>query len=200
MESDPESTDARGDIMWAVYEVLADVGFASLTTQRVADAAGCSQSLVHYHYDTKEDLMVAFLEWVMAEEAEYLAGVEGETAEARLRTFVDLQLSLPRDDEHGRFNVAFLELHAAAARNERYAEALRDFSGLVHEALADLVRDGVEAGEFQAVDPDATARFLRHALQGAVAEAVTLGLDRAKTEARTAADTYLERVLLAEAT
>lgn len=197
MEADPD--DARSDIMWGVYEVLADEGFAGLTTQRVADAAGCSQSLVHYHYGTKEDLVVAFLASVRAEERDGLGGLEGETAEERLRQFVDLQLSLPRDDEHGRFNVAFLELNAAAARNERYAEALREFSALVQSSIADLVREGIESGEFRDVDPEATARFLRHALQGAVAEAFTLGLDGAKAEARTAVETYLDRVVLAEA-
>lgn len=198
MENEPETQDAREAIMRGVYAVLADEGFPGLTTQRVADVAGCSQSLVHYHYGTKEDLVVAFLEWVQAGEGDWLSGIKGATAEERLRHFVDLQLSLPRDDEHGRFNVAFLELNAAASRNERYATALRDFSELVHNAIADIVREGIEAGEFRDVDPDATARFLRHALQGAVAESFTLDLHGAKAEARAAVETYLERVLLQE--
>lgn len=198
METESESTDAREDIMQGVYEVLADRGFQGLTTQRVADAAGCSQSLVHYHYDTKVDLVVAFLEWVRSQETEWLAGLEGDTAGERLRALIDEQLAMPRDDEHGRFNVAFLELNAAAARNERYAVALREFSAMVQDTLADIVRDGIEAGEFRDVDPEATARFLRHALQCAVAEAFTLGIDRAKDEARDAVETYLERVVLAE--
>lgn len=199
MESEHGSTDAREDIMWGVYQVLADTGFADLTTQRVADAAGCSQSLVHYHYDTKEDLVVAFLEWVRAGEGDWLAAIDADTAEGRLRQYVDAQLSVPRDDEHGRFNVAFLELHAAAARNERFAAALRGFSSLVQDTLTAIIRDGVETGEFRAVDPESTARFLRHALHSAVAEALVLGVDVAKPQARTAAEAYIERVILAEA-
>ena len=189
--------DAREDLMWATYRTLADHGFAGLTTQRVADEAGCSQSLVHYHYDTKEGLVLAFLEWIREGESAFLDAVEGDRATARLRSFVDLQLSVPRDDEHGRFNVAFLELHAAAARNERYAAVLRAFAALVQDALADLLREGAAAGEFRDVDPEATARFLRHALQSAVSEAIVLGVDEAKDEARRAAETYLERVVLA---
>lgn len=198
MTKNRESTDAREDIMWATYQVLADAGFGGLTTQRVADEAGCSQSLVHYHYDTKEDLVVAFLEWIRAGEADWLSALEDGTPEERLRDYIDFQLSIPRDDEHGRFNVAFLELHAAATRNPRYAAALRAFSELLQQTLVDVIRDGITSGAFRDVDPEATARFLRHALHSAVAESITLGVDRAKTDARAAAETYLQRVVLAD--
>lgn len=193
-----QSNETREELLEATYRVLAVHGFAGLTTQRVADEAGRSQSLVHYHYDTKEDLVVAFLEWVRAGESDWLSALADGTAEDRLRRFVEMQLSIPRDDEHGQFNVAFLELEAAASRNERYAAALRGFSDLVQNALADIIRDGIESGEFRAVDPEATARFLRYALHAAVAEDLTLDVDCAKTETRAAAETYIEQVILAE--
>lgn len=183
--------------MRAVHRTLATHGFAGLTTERVAEAADRSQSLIHYHYDTKEDLLVAFLKWVRAGEREFLTELEEGTPTERVRRFVEVQLSIPRDDEHGRFNVAFLELGAAAARNERYAAELREFSALVQDAVAGAIREGVETGEFLDVDPDATARFLRHTLHGAVAEHLTLGTEGARADARRAAETYLERVLLA---
>lgn len=198
MEAAPDSSDARDDIMWATYRVLAEQGFAGLTTQRVADEAGCSQSLVHYHYRTKDDLVVAFLEWIRAGESDWLAPLDEGSPAERLHKFVELQLSIPRDDEHGRFNVAFLELNAAAARNPRYAAVLREFSEQLQDTLADVFRDGIETGEFRNVDPEATARFLRHALHSAVAESLTLGVDRAKDDARTAAEAYIDQFVLAE--
>lgn len=183
--------------MVGTYRVLADVGFDGLTTQRVADAADCSQSLVHYHYDTKEDLVVAFLEWVREAEGDYLEGLGEGSAEDRLRAFVDLQLSIPRDDEHGWFNVAFLELQTAAARNDRYRDALREFTSMVDDVLVAVIEDGVETGEFRDVDPRATARFLRYALHGAVGATLTLHEDA--TEAvRAPVEAYLEGVVLAE--
>jgi hypothetical protein len=68
----------------------------------------------------------------------------------------------------------------------------------VQTTFADVIREGIEAGEFREVDPDATARFLRTAIQGTVAAALTLDDDAAKDETRTAVETYLDRVLLAE--
>lgn len=178
--------------MAATYRVLATHGFAGLTTQRVADEADCSQSLVHYHYDTKEELVVAFLEWVRANETDWLAELEGGTAEARLRRFVDMQLSIPDDDEHARFNVAFLELQAAAARNERYRVALSEFAALIQDRLAAIVSEGIADGEFRPVDPDATARFLRYALHSAVGASLTLREDGAKAQTREAALAYVD--------
>lgn len=198
MPGESNGTDTRTRLLEATYRVLAERGFAGLTTQRVADEADCSQSLVHYHFSTKEDLVVALLERTRENEHEWLATLESGTAEERLRRFVDLQLSIPRGDEHGRFNVAFAELVAAAARNDRYADALREFADLVQTAVADVVRDGVESGEFADVDPEATARFLRYALDGAVRDSLTIGDDRAKAETRAATEAYIDRVLLAE--
>lgn len=184
--------------MSATYRVLATHGFAGLTTQRVADEADCSQSLVHYHHDTKEDLVVAFLEWVRANETDWLSELEGGTAEDRLRRFVDVQLSIPVDDEHARFNVAFLELQAAAARNERYRVALSAFAELVQDRLASIVREGIERGEFRPVDPDATARFLRYALHSAVGAGLTLQEDGARAQTREAAMAYVDGLLRSE--
>ncbi|MFW5948839.1 MAG: TetR/AcrR family transcriptional regulator [Halolamina sp.] len=198
MKSDVSGGDARQELMAATYRVLADRGFAGLTTQRVADEADCSQSLVHYHFDTKEDLVVAFLNWIHERETEWLGTFEDGTAEQRLRQFVEAQLSIPDDDEHARFNVAFAELAAAAARNDRYRAALTAFSDLLQETLAGIVRDGIEAGEFRAVDPDATARFLRYALQSAVQAELTLDEPDAKPQTEAAVDAYIERMLLSE--
>lgn len=197
MSSDTSGGDTREELMDATYRVLTEHGFDGLTTQRVADAAGCSQSLVHYHYDTKEDLVVAFLDWVHDEEAAWLAELEPGSAEARLRRFVDGQLSIPRDDEHARFNVAFIELGAAAARNERYRAALTAYVEQLQEALAGILRDGIEAGEFRDVNPEATARFLRYALDGTVHAALTLDEPDAKAQIDTAVRAYLDRVVLA---
>lgn len=200
MGDDQAPTDAREDIMRGVHTVLSDEGYHGLTTQRVADAAGCSQSLVHYHYATKTDLVVAFLEWVLEGEREWLDTLADGSPEERLHRFVDVQLSIPRDDEHGRFNVAFLELTAAAARNDPYAAVLREFSALLQDVLVRILRDGIDAGEFRDADPEPTARFLRYALHGAVVESLTHGIDHAKTETRVAAHRYIEQVILAEPT
>lgn len=197
MDTTSGESDAKTRIMEATYTVLATHGYAGLTTQRVADEAGTSQSLVHYHFDTKEDLVVAFLEHVLEIETEGWPPREG-SPEAYLRELIDLQLSIPRDDEHGMFNVAFLELQAAAARNDRYAAALRRFADMLQTTFADVIREGIEAGEFRDVDPEATARFLRDGIEGAVAAALTLDDDAAKEQTRTAIETYVDRVLLTE--
>ncbi|MFW5917997.1 MAG: TetR/AcrR family transcriptional regulator [Haloferacaceae archaeon] len=196
MNTDTSGTDTREQLMRATYRVLAERGFANLTTQRVADEADCSQSLVHYHYDTKEDLVVTFLEWVLEQETEWLEGLADGSAERRLRRFLDAQLSIPVDEEHARFNVAFVELATAAARNERYRAVLTAFSERQQATLVEIIRDGIEAGEFSEVPAESTARFLRYALQGAVQADLTLDDPEAKSQTEAAVDAYVEGMLL----
>lgn len=191
--------DSKVDIMEATYRVLAAHGFAGLTTQRVADEAGYSQALVHYHYGTKEALVDAFLDHVAENETDWLADLRVGDPTVRLHRFVDMQLSIPHDEEHGRFNVAFLELQVAAARNERYRKGLRSFANLVQETVADIIRDGIEAGDFRPIDPDTTARFLRYALHGAVGAHLTLKEDGAIEDAHVAATAYVDWLLVPEA-
>lgn len=197
MGSGKEPT-TQDELMAATYRVLATHGFAGLTTQRVADEADRSQSLVHYHYDTKEDLVVAFLAWIRENETDWLADLEAGTATERLHRFIEMQLSIPDDDEHARFNVAFLELQAAAARNDCYQAALSEFAGLVQEQLTTIIQDGIETDEFRDVDAEATARFLRYALQNAIGASLTLDEAGAKEQTRAAAMAYVDRMLRRE--
>ncbi|PSQ42055.1 TetR family transcriptional regulator, partial [Halobacteriales archaeon QS_9_68_42] len=55
----PEETRER--ITNATYRALCDHGYAALTMQDIADECDCSKSLLHYHFDTKEDLLVELL-------------------------------------------------------------------------------------------------------------------------------------------
>ena len=55
----PEAT--RGRIVDATYRALCANGYAALTMQDIADECDRSTSLLHYHFDTKEDLLVELL-------------------------------------------------------------------------------------------------------------------------------------------
>lgn len=59
-ESRSKYGETKDEILMTTQAVLAEHGFHGLTTQRVADAAGVNQSLVHYHFNTKSGLVVAF--------------------------------------------------------------------------------------------------------------------------------------------
>lgn len=192
------ASDTRDELMAATYRVLASQGFAGLTTQQVADEADRTQALVYYHYETKEDLLVAFLEWIREKELNRLADLEDGTATERLQQFLDQHLSITDNEEHARFDIAFLEFQAAAAQNDRYQEALSEIIALIQEHLISIINEGIEAGEFRDVDPGSTARFLRYGLHSAIGASLALDEEGAKEQTREAAMEYVQRTLLKE--
>lgn len=58
--------DTRAALIEAAIAVLGESGFASASSRRIAQRAGCNQALVFYHFGSVNDLLVAALEEVSA--------------------------------------------------------------------------------------------------------------------------------------
>lgn len=204
--------------MEATYRALCARGFARLTMQNIADEADVSSSLLHYHYDTKRDLLVAFLRYLLERFEEKFEDTEDEDPEERLRGLVARML--PEDEsvesdvddggteetddggteaaEYDRFGLAILEVRMQAPYEDAYREQLRTNMGVIRARIADVIRDGVETGAFRDVDADRTARLLVDALDGARSERVTLGDDDAPGEVAAALDEFVLSSLVAD--
>lgn len=171
------SDDTREEILAATYRALCEHGFADLTMQAIADEAGVSKSLLHYHYDTKQDLVVAFLDsFVERFEAE-MADLDAEDPAERLDHIVDRLVFGREDGDQTDFGRAFLELRAQAPHEPAYREQLARNEAFLRDVLVDTIEDGIEAGVFRDVDAERTARLLRAAMDGARSQHVTLGDD-----------------------
>src|SRR5215831_20053336 len=53
---------AEEALLDAAERLLVDVGYASITTRRLAEEAGVNQGLVHYYFGSNENLLVRALE------------------------------------------------------------------------------------------------------------------------------------------
>jgi AcrR family transcriptional regulator len=180
-DTSDDPCDAHEQLMEATYRALCTHGYADLTMQDIADEADRSKSLLHYHYDTKEGLFVAFLDYLLDRLEGHVADFESaRSARERLLDLVDLLLV--ESDEEARLHQALLELRSQATHNEAYREQMRDNKRRLERSFAEIISDGVDDGEFRDVDPESTARFLQAALDGARSARVTLG-DERDTEA-----------------
>jgi len=61
---EPEES-RRAQILQAAYEVAARRGLGGLTVRLVATTAGMSSGLVLFHFKTKEQLLIALLDWLL---------------------------------------------------------------------------------------------------------------------------------------
>ena len=75
-------SDARTRILAATATRLLMVGAAKLNMQDVADEAGVSKGLIHYHFDSKDVLLARTVDWLTneIEERERIA-LEGASAQ-----------------------------------------------------------------------------------------------------------------------
>lgn len=181
--------------MEATYDALAAHGYADLTIQAIADEFPKSKSLLYYHYDDKDAILRDFLAYLIDE---FHAAFEADVADDDPRAALEELLSqlLPRefDAEERAFRTAIFELQARAAHDEEYAARFADLYAAIESVLVTVVEDGIDAGEFQEVDPDATARLLLAITSGGLTW--TLTTDQAVGPAvHEAIDAYLERDL-----
>ncbi|WP_148414139.1 TetR/AcrR family transcriptional regulator [Haloferax sp. KTX1] len=171
--------ETRAEILDATNRALCEHGYAGLTVQRIADESSVTSAAIHYHFDTKEELLNAFLDDLI-ERFESKLSFDAADPRKRLDAVLDAVFS-PKDPESDGFPVAIMELKAQAPYHELFRERFLDFDGVMRGVVADIVRDGVEAGHFDEGDPEEIARLITTMSNGAHARVVALDEHPAET-------------------
>ena len=189
------TSDTIDDIMDATHRALCRHGYADLTMQDIADEWSKSKAALHYHFDGKRDLLVSFLEHLLADFEERIEDLEGETAADRLFALADELCTSPEDEPHREFGTALLEIKAQAPYRDEYRKRLVRFDELLQRRVATLVREGVDAGEIPAdVDPDEVAAVFATVVNGALTRNVAFGVPL--EESREILHNYVRREVL----
>ncbi len=191
-------SDAREEIMTATYEALCEHGYTDLTAQDIADRTGKSKSHLFYYYDSTEDLMVDFVDFLLERFTARVAEVSELPPVDRLATFVDWFLYGPNDHEQVSFHTALLELRAQAPYNDRFREQLQRSDELLRTTLEGILREGLETGAFCEHEPSETAALLIASFDGARVRHLTTAQDEYLEEVRSGAVEWILEPLLAD--
>jgi len=160
--------------MKATYDALCKYGYANLTIQKISDEFEKSKSLMYYHYDSKDDLLVEFLQFALEQFTTDLMVNKTNDPETRLRDLINRLL--PRtidDDDHKQLGVAIFELRSKASFDESYYNKITEIDDFLREQIAELVEIGIEEGVFREVDPDEVANMVVAIINGTMVERVT---------------------------
>ncbi|MFB6074898.1 MAG: TetR/AcrR family transcriptional regulator [Haloarculaceae archaeon] len=171
--------EARAEIAGAVRRALAEYGYERVTTARIAAEYGKSEAGLYYYYDSKDEMIAAFLEHAAEERRASLAGIDPgdpDDPEAALRAACERLFRSP-GEEGASVHVAVMELLSHAPYNETLRGPLLELERATLDALTALVRAGVERGVFREVDPRAVAAFLLAAADGSTGFHVALEMD-----------------------
>ncbi len=182
-----ESQESHEQMMRATYRALCAHGFANLTMQDIADEMGKSRTLLHYHYDTKDELLNAYLDRMIGWLGDRLAASETEHPVDRLAEYIHFFVIDP-DEEAQSFARAIIEMRLQAVHNETFREKLTNHYEENVAAVAGIIEDGIESGMFQEVDPSAAGEAIYTAMVGARSYQITL--DAGDATARMAAQIW----------
>jgi AcrR family transcriptional regulator len=178
-ETQPPS-ETQEAIMAATYRAVCKHGYADLTMRYIAAEFEKSRALLHYHYDTKEDLLVALIEYLVSQYVETMGPRTNDPHEA-LERFVRVSLfegQSPLSEfptGFAEFHTALLEIRVQAPRHEAFRIQLDRSHEAIHDQLTGTIEEGIERGEFRDVDAARYADLLIDAVDGTRTRALTLG-------------------------
>lgn len=167
-------TDAPTEILDATHRALREHGYAEVRMQDIADETDLSKAAIHYHYDCKHDLLLAFLDHLYEQFEARIDDPDGDTPAERLHALVDALL-VERSGTPA-FRTALLEIKAQAPYDDAFRDRLRRFDDAFATAVGDLVVKGITDGTFRDdVDPDTVASALTTFMNGAQTRHVGVG-------------------------
>lgn len=148
-QRDLAAAEARTRILAAAADCIVREGLAKVRMAGIAKAAGVSAGLVHYHFDTKEQLFAAVLSYshgvsgVLNQQALHLAG---SLPAQRLSSFLDR--CLPSDRRLADEWLLWQELALLCIRQPDLAEVGAELYEDFYSTVAGIISEGIEAGVF----------------------------------------------------
>lgn len=156
--------ERREELLRAAIGQIEARGVAAVRIADVASALGVSNALVLYHFSTKEKLVAAAFTFAAEDDLGHLRKLLGRrtTALRRLRSAV--RWYAPTGPAKGWR--LWIEGWAAALRESALQEVTRDLDKQWKAAIAEVIAEGVAAGEFRCPDPHGAALRLTALLDG----------------------------------
>lgn len=165
----PSNTDVRRrEIVQALAQVMARRGYDGASTVEIARAAGLAPGLVHYHFSTKEEILLALVEHlrrVVRGRFEKRVGPRS-SANDRLAAFIDAHVALGPDADPAAM-ACWVSIAAEAVRRPDVKALYRRVANAQSAELRDIVGTALaEAGRSTARAASISAAILS-AIQGA---------------------------------
>ncbi|UJR80135.1 TetR/AcrR family transcriptional regulator [Sandaracinus amylolyticus] len=166
----PSNTGARrAEIVDALLRVLAERGWAAATTAEIARAAGMTPGLLHYHFASKQEILLALVERLTAtlqDRFERRAERAGDDPRARLFALLDAHVALD-DDADPAAVASWAAIAAEAGHQPEVREVYARAIAKQLDAIDDLVSATLRAEGREVRGARRIAAGLLAAIEGA---------------------------------
>jgi len=186
---------AEEEIMEATYRALLNHGYADLSISRIADELDKSKAAIYYHYDTKDDLLVAFLEFAVDRFEETIDTETGNEPGADLEHVIEKLLPLQPDEEQRQLQAVLVGLRSQAVTNGVFREQFTQIDERLAATIRGIVDRGIEEDTFRDVDPSRVAEHILATVNGAMYGRATTDRKSAAAAARVSLASYIDSEL-----
>jgi AcrR family transcriptional regulator len=155
----------RVEILEATCEVVIERGFAGTRVADVAKRLNVSNSLIHYHFDSKEALLAAAFEYYARKDlAEMERDIElGQSATAQLWRLIESYVPEGSDDVEW---MLWIDAWGEALRNPLMKNISQQLDEQSIAFLERVLRRGNETGEFRCDQPRLSAMRITAMIDG----------------------------------
>ena len=158
--------DRRGALIKAAYKVMARDGVHRVPLQQISTEAGVSKGLLIYHFQTKDGLVLAALEWVLdATEARIRKRLaDSDDPAGAISNVIDAVWVNPEANrDFFRFYLDGVEHQARSREFDQFADKGRS---IMNTFYRDVIVAGVDAGVLEVEDPTVAAIQMRALIEG----------------------------------
>ncbi|MFP4374840.1 MAG: TetR/AcrR family transcriptional regulator [Spirochaetaceae bacterium] len=164
--------ESRDKILNAAEYEFATVGYHSAGMDAIAERAGVAKGTLYYNFDGKAALFLAVVAGGLNELTRRIAKVAGQAAPIgrRLRSILEAQVQVLFEYPKIAailFREVALERQAPPGIERDVAESIATLRSDYIDFIAELIREGVEAGEIKECDAELAAATLVEAVYAA---------------------------------
>ena len=189
----------RAQIVDALLVVMAQHGYAKATIAKIAAEANLNQGLLHYHFKSKQQILLALLDRLVNSELDALNALEGSSID--ILTAVIARLLGAGESARPQVVAVWVTIAAEAIRQPEVADSFREALVRLGAFLTAVIQQGQRAGELSTDRPvdEIVAAFLA-LVQGYFTLAATARELVPTSSAAPAARTMLQAMLQTELT
>ena len=167
----PDVSDERKpQIINAALRVFTRKGYHGATMPEIAAEAGLSVGGLYWYFKGKDAVVAAILAQLFDADLDALAILLAEERPAAERLLAFVSHSVATFDEHRWLIPVGIDLYGAAAHDAQARGFIQRYLGRYREAIATLIVQGIERGEFRPVAGDTRKETDRARLFTAVGE------------------------------
>ena len=151
------SEERRAQILEAALEVFARQGFHEARMDDIAQASGLSKGALYLYYKSKDAIIGTLLHTIFNVMLRNSRAIEHENGSARERILRITQRLADEVDHLSRALPVMLEFYAVAARDRVVRASMGEMLDGYSALITQLLRQGIERGEFRNEDPEGLA-------------------------------------------